>query len=67
MPPLVAPSASGFPASGNARGAFLVRGTCLPATDSALASAERNPGAAWMEAITPTEALPIRATPRPRS
>ncbi len=57
-PPLTAPAASRFPSSGNTVGSFLVRGTCYPATDTGITSGERNAGAAWMEGITPTDALP---------
>ncbi len=57
-PPLVAPAVTTFPASNNALGAYRVRGTCLPATDTAITAAERNPLASWMESITPTTLLP---------
>jgi hypothetical protein len=67
-PALVTPNATsqtvggkvipGFNATDNEIGSFLLRGTCLPATDANLASSEKNPGAAWMEAITPSLLLP---------
>ena len=57
-PALAAPAQSGFPATGNAVGSVLVRGTCYPATDAGITSAERNPKASWMEAVTPVTALP---------
>ncbi|HQR29045.1 MAG TPA: PilC/PilY family type IV pilus protein [Anaeromyxobacteraceae bacterium] len=57
-PALVAPATSTFPNSGNKVGDFRVRGTCYPATDTAITSAERNPKASWMESVTPTNDLP---------